>query len=75
MLDDIFNIISTTPGSLAWLPDTTAIGKGALRSSTCRKSEAKSDRFRRRNCTRAMSQRQALYERNGALEGHAAQRR
>ena len=37
MLDDIFYIISTTPGSLAWLPDTTATGKCALRSS--RKSE------------------------------------
>ena len=36
-----------------WLLDTTATGKGALRSSTCRKSEAQSDRFRRRNCTPA----------------------
>ena len=53
MLDDICYIISTIPGSLAWLPDTTATGKGALRSSTCRKSEAQSDRFRRRNCTPA----------------------
>ena len=55
MLDDIFYNISkfTTPGSLAWLPDTTAPGKGALCSSTCRNRETQSDRFRSRNCTPA----------------------
>ena len=53
MDEDICYIIGTIPGSLIWLRDTTATGKGALGSSTCRNREAQSDRFRRRNCTPA----------------------
>ena len=53
MGDDIFYNIGTNPGGLAWLPDTTATGIGAVRTDTWRRNEAERDRFRRRICTPA----------------------
>ena len=53
MLDDILYKRGIPSGSLAWLPDTTATGVGAVRADTWRRNEAERDRFRRRNCTPA----------------------